>query len=77
MSSLFSKDENLLKSAPYIGSKILQMFEESGETRISIFDVIEKFKKKKAANVRAIYYGMMFLYSLDIIDFKEPYLVRK
>lgn len=75
MSNLFSKDENLLRSAPYIGSKILQMFEESGESRISIFDVIEKMKKGKKGNIRTIYYGMMFLYSLDIIDFQEPYVV--
>ncbi|MCI5222630.1 MAG: hypothetical protein D3924_08170 [Candidatus Electrothrix sp. AR4] len=75
MANLFSKDEDLLKSSPYIGASILKLLDQSGQSRISIFDIVEKLKQSNKANIRTIYYGMLFLYSLDIIDFDEPYLI--
>ena len=75
--NLFSKDEDLLKSAPYIGYEILKLFEGSEEPKISIFQVARKLKKKYNANIRTIYYGMIFLHSLEIIDFESPFLVKK
>lgn len=77
MANLFSKDEDLLKSSPVIGAEILKLLEQSDQSRISIFDVANKLKKKGKLGVRTIYYGMLFLYSLDIIEFEEPYLVLK
>ena len=74
---LFSKDENLLKSAPIIGGEILKILVKSEGQKISIFDVVKKLKKANKFSVRNIYYGMIFLYSLDIIEFNEPYLVLK
>lgn len=75
MANLFSKDEDLFKSSPYIGAEILKLLEKSEHSRISIFDVASKLKNK--LGIRSIYYGMLFLYSLDIIEFEEPYLISK
>lgn len=77
MANLFSKDEDLLKSSPYIGAKILELLEQSESYRISIFDVASKLSNKSTLSARTIYYGMLFLYSLDIIEFEEPYLILK
>ncbi|NOQ77582.1 MAG: hypothetical protein GQ475_07345 [Methylococcaceae bacterium] len=77
MTNLFSKDEDLLKSSPYIGAEILKLFEDSKQARISIFDVTDKIGKKNKSSVRTIYYGMLFLYSLDLIEFEPPYLISK
>jgi len=77
MSTLFSKDEDLFRSSPYIGAKILVLLEKQKNEQISIFDVAQKLKKKNNSSIRTIYYGMIFLYSLDIIEFNEPYLVLK
>ncbi|SDU42082.1 hypothetical protein [Desulfobacula phenolica] len=77
MPNLFSKDEDLFKSAPYIGAMILKLFEKTGESHISIFDVVREIKKTNKSNIRSVYYGMLFLYSIDIIDFEEPYLISK
>ncbi|MFT4929693.1 MAG: hypothetical protein ACI8WB_005828 [Phenylobacterium sp.] len=78
MSNLFSKDEDLTKSSPYIGAEILKLLESTGQSRISIFEVASKMKKSNnISSIRTIYYGMLFLYSLDIIEFEDPYLVAK
>lgn len=75
MSNLFTKDENLTKSAPYIGYKILKLVRESGEEKVSIFDIAAKLRKSNDLSVKSIYYGMIFLYSLSLINFDEPYVV--
>lgn len=55
MANLFSKDEDLLKSSPYIGAEILKLLEQSEQSRISIFDVATKLKKKNKLGIRTIY----------------------
>lgn len=77
MANIFSKDEDLYKSAPAIGAEILRIFEESGSPKISIFDVTKKLSEKRLLSVRNVYYGMLFLYTLDIIEFEAPYLISK
>ncbi len=77
MSNLFSKDDDLRKSAPMLGFEILKLLQESGEARVSIFDVAKKITKPGGVSARSIYYAIIFLYSLDVIDFQEPYLVAK
>lgn len=74
MADLFTKDENLTKSAPFIGSQILKQLQDCDDGRISIFDLAKKLRKTQNITVRSIYYGMIFLYSLDMIEFNEPYL---
>ena len=74
MPNLISKDDDLAKSAPVIGFEILKLIKNSDEARVSIFDIARTLRKTSKASVRSIYYGMMFLYCLDIVDFDEPYL---
>lgn len=76
MTNLFTKDENLMKSAPFIGSEILKQLQSSDDGRISIFDLAKNLRKTNKITVRSIYYGMLFLYSLDIVEFDEPYLIK-
>lgn len=77
MPNLFSKDDDLHKSAPVLGFKILKLLQESEESQVSIFDIAKKMDKSGGISARSIYYAMLFLYSLDIIEFQEPYLVVK
>ncbi|MFD2644131.1 hypothetical protein [Pseudomonas japonica] len=77
MPNLFSKDDDLRKSAPVLGFEILKLLQESEESQVSIFDIAKTMAKTGGINARSIYYAMLFLYSLDIIDFQEPYLVAK
>ncbi len=77
MAELFSKDEDLPRSAPAIGYEILNMLQTDQHGRVSIFDVAKQLKKTNRASVRNVYYGMLFLYALDLIDFNAPYLSRK
>ena len=77
MPSLFSKDDDLRKSAPVLGFEILKLLQESEESQVSIFDIAKTMAKSGGINARSIYYVMLFLYSLDIIEFQERYLVAK
>lgn len=77
MPNLFSKDDDLRKSAPMLGFEILKLIQDSEESQVSIFDIAKTMSKSGGINARSIYYAMLFLYSLDIIDFQEPYLVAK
>jgi len=77
MSNLFSKDEDLLKSAPFIGSEILKLFEDADVSKISIFEMIRFMRKKHGSSPRIVYFGLIFLFSAGIIDFDAPYLVAK
>ncbi len=76
MANLISKDDDLMKSAPVIGFELLKLIRASDDSRVSIFDIARKLRKSNKVSARSIYYGMIFLYSLDIVDFNEPYLIR-
>jgi len=76
MVNLFTKDEDLKQSAPFIGAEILKQLQSSKDGRISIFDLAKNLRKTNKITARSIYYGMIFLYSLDIVEFNEPYLIR-
>jgi hypothetical protein len=76
MTNLFTKDEDLKKSAPFIGSEILKQLQSSEDGRISIFDLARNLRRENKTTARSIYYGMLFLYSLDIVEFDEPYLIK-
>jgi len=75
--NLFSKDDDLRKSAPVLGFEILKLLHESEDSKISIFDIAKTMTKPGGITARSIYHAMIFLYSLDVIDFQEPYLVAK
>lgn len=71
---LISKDEEIKSSAAYIGYLILKSYKRSRKDKITIFDIFSKLRKKQLYNFRQIIFGLMFLYSLDLIDFEEPYI---
>ncbi|HGU6469400.1 TPA: hypothetical protein ACNAMN_003784 [Yersinia enterocolitica] len=77
MLNLFSKDEKISKSAPIVGASVLKLLSESKNGSISIFSLARELKKDKTLGVRSIYYGMIFLYTLDLIEFNEPYVTLK
>lgn len=75
MANLVSKNENLEKSAPVIGAEILKLINASEGRMISIFDAARSLRKSKKIGAKSLYYGILFLYALDIIEFDEPYII--
>jgi hypothetical protein len=76
MPNLFTKDDDLKKSAPFIGFEILKLLQTRSDKRISIFDIAKTLSKTNNFSIRSVYYGMIFLYSLSLIDFDEPYIIQ-
>lgn len=75
MANLVSKNENLGKSAPVIGAEILKLLNASENRMISIFDAARSLRKSNKIGAKSLYYGILFLYSLGIIEFDEPYII--
>ena len=75
MANLVSKNENLEKSAPVIGAEILKLLIQSDTNMLSIFDAARTLKKTNKIGAKSLYYGILFLYSLGIIEFDEPYII--
>lgn len=73
---LVSKDENIKTSAVYVGSLVLQQLNETKKNKITIFEIAENLHKKNIISYRHIVFALMFLYSCEIIDFKEPYIYK-
>jgi hypothetical protein len=77
MSNLISKDEDLNSSPIIIGYKVLRFMKDKKVQKISVFDVAEHFKNQKWFTPKSLYFGMLFLFSVDIIDFNHSYISRK
>jgi hypothetical protein len=71
---LLSKDENIKTSSVYVASLILKMFQKKKLKKLSIFEVSEELKKYDIEHYRQVIFGLSFLYSAGIVDFKEPYI---
>lgn len=76
MAKLISKDDDLTRSAPIIGYEVLKLIKQSDDSRVSVFDIAKKLRKTNNVSARSIYYGIIFLYCLDLVDFEEPYLIQ-
>ncbi|MCX8472830.1 MAG: hypothetical protein ORN85_04190 [Sediminibacterium sp.] len=74
---LVSKDENLKTSSVYVASLILKQIRKQKVNKISIFDVSKELKKYNISRYRHLFFGLAFLYSTGIIDFKEPFIYIK
>ncbi len=72
---LVSKDENIKTSSVYVGSLILKLFKKKKVNKLSIFEVSEHLKKYKIIHYRQMFFGLAFLYSSNIVDFQEPFIV--
>jgi hypothetical protein len=77
MTSLILKDENLMTSPPIVGYKVIGYMDAKKTKRISIYDVADHFRNEKWFTPKALYFAMLFLFSLDIIDFNNSYIVKK
>jgi hypothetical protein len=75
MPSIFLKDEAINKAPAIVGFEIARYLHKSGKNRISIFDVVDKFKGEPWFTSNAFFYGLIFLFSVGLIDFDEPYLL--
>jgi hypothetical protein len=42
--------------------------------KLSIFEVAEELKKYDIEHYRQVIFGLSFLYSAGVVDFKEPYI---
>lgn len=71
---LLSKDENIKTSSVYVASLILKMFQKKKLKKLSIFEVAEELKKYEIEHYRQVIFGLSFLYSAGVVDFKEPYI---
>ncbi|APG62020.1 hypothetical protein LPB140_03405 [Sphingorhabdus lutea] len=76
MSNLFVTDESIETSPPVVGYRIMQLLEKKDGGKISIFEVTDKLKKEKWFSSRHLFLGMVFLYSVGIIEFNQPYIVK-
>jgi len=77
MANIFLKDEALDKSPVMVGFQIARFIKKSGKSRISIFDVVDHFKRETWFSSNSFFYGLTFLYSVGLIDFEEPYLMAR
>lgn len=75
MPSLFLKDEPVEQAPAVVGFKVIRYIRSSGHHRISIFDVVDHFKREKWFSFNVFMYGLTFLYAVGLLDFEEPYLV--
>ena len=71
---LLLKDENIKTSSVYVASLILKMFQKKKLKKLSIFEVAEELKKHDIEHYRQVIFGLSFLYSAGVVDFKEPYI---
>lgn len=75
MPKIFLKDEALAKSPAIVGFEIASFIKASGKDRVSIFDVVDHFKRKSWFSSNSFFYGITFLYAVGLVEFHEPYLV--
>ena len=71
---IVSKDENIKTSAVYVASLILKLFRKKKSQKLTIFEVNQELKKYEINNYRQIVFGLSFLYTTGVVDFKEPYI---
>ena len=69
---------NIFKSsAMYTGYHILKEIQRRKLDKISIYDVAKTLKRVGICNSRQLIMGLIFLYSVDIIDFEEAMICVK
>lgn len=74
---LVSKDENIKTSSVYVASLILKKIQQQKVDKISIFEISKELKMYNITRYRHMFFGLAFLYSSGIIDFKEPFIYIK
>jgi len=59
-----------------VGYRILKLMDEKKSGKVSIFDIAEKFKSERWFSPRRLHMGIIFLYSLGIVEFNQPYIIK-
>ncbi len=77
MGNLILKDEYLMTSPPIVGYKVLGLMNSRKMDKISVFDVADYYKNEKWFSPKVLYFAMLFLFTLDLIDFTNSYIVKK
>lgn len=77
MSNIFLKDEAINKAPAVVGFEIARFLQESGKSQTSIFDVVDHFKREDWFSSNSFFYGLIFLYSVGLVDFEAPYLIAR
>jgi len=72
--NIFSTKENLSSVPPVVGVEIIKVARKSPDGRISLFDLFHRLKDKDWFAPRAVYFGMLFLYSTGLIEFDGIYV---
>jgi len=60
-----------MKSSQYIGFLILNCFKKKKTKKLSIYEIYDLIQKKEKINPKQMKFGLVFLYSVGIIDFWE------
>jgi hypothetical protein len=76
MTSLFLAGEQVDASPPIVAYKIMSLIKTKGDEKVSIFDITDGFRKEKWFSYNNIVLGLIFLYTVGLIDFDEPYVVK-
>ena len=76
LSNLFDPEEDIEAAAPIVGYKILQLIGDKHSNKVSIFDVADRFKHERWFSFRRIHLALVFLYSVGLIEFEQPYIVN-
>lgn len=71
---LVTKDENIKTSSVFVASLILKNFQRQKTDKLSIFEISKEMKKHQITQYRHLFFGLAFLYTSGIIDFKEPFI---
>lgn len=76
--NLITKDEDIKTSYLYMGYLILKTMDDKNKEKISIFEIVYVFRREfKIIHYRQILLSLIFLYTAEIIDFKDPYIYKK
>ena len=76
MLNLFLKDENINMAPAVVGYRILSFINDKDDEKVSLFDITDKFKDEKWFSPKTLYFGMFFLFSVGLINFEQPYVVK-
>lgn len=77
MTGIITKDEQIKTTPIYIGYLILRILHSKKDNKVSIFEVVDKLKKDlKIIHYRQIILSLVFLYTVGVIKFTEPYIYK-
>jgi hypothetical protein len=67
----------LLCSPPVVGFRLITFMESKKTDKVSIYDVTEHFCNEKWFTPKILYFAMIFLFTMDIIEFTNSYIIKK